>query len=156
MVAQIFFVRGQICGKQATYFTGAGMARAHLQPKHKQAAIYARMSIIGFRAMRAPYKRKGKFATLFNDFYISMVILANDDRNGRRRPCSINSIAKATELSRSAVRERTTVLERYSVIVRAGRGYVSNPAYFNNVSARTYARLRDAILGAAAEMKKIR
>jgi biotin operon repressor len=108
--------------------------------------------------MSAAYKREGSFAALFSDFYITMVILANDDHNGHR-PCSQNKIAKATGLSRATVRERTKMLERYTIIVKSGRGdgYVSNPNYFNTgVSTRSYARMRNAILAAATEMKKIK
>jgi DNA-binding FadR family transcriptional regulator len=133
------------------------MARVHLQPYHRQAAIVSRMHLVCFRAMGSAYKRKGSFAARFKDFFITMVILANDDHDGHR-PVSQSKIAKATGLSRPTVRERTKALERYGIIMKSGRsgGYVSNPDYFNGVAARVHARMRKAILAAATEMMKIK
>ena len=130
------------------------MPRRLLQSRHRQAAIVARLCRVLFRGMRPSYPRKGSFAALFNDFYITMAILADDDHG--KRPCTITRISKATELSRPTVRERTKILEQHGVILKAARGdgYVSNPAFFNGLDARVFTRFRDAIMAAKVEMCK--
>jgi hypothetical protein len=127
---------------------------AALVKRQKQSAVVGRLLVACFVAMRSGYPRK-HLGAVFEELLIAMMIRVSDDLGAPPRTAS--DISKYLGLPRSNVRRCLDVLVSEGVVRKVNEhGHTGELDWLaSRIDAEYFARIHDAIITAADELKAL-